>query len=72
MTKEEFRQEAALRILCSISDRIELPEIQLQKFEERIRKNISIDNINRDAACFTAVQYADRLIQFLDSETEYK
>ena len=76
MNKEEFRQMAALEILCALRDRIELPEIKIERMirsqKLEIHPQLYIDNVKRDAACFAAVQYADRLIGFLEGTTEYK
>ena len=62
----EFRKEAALRILCSIGDRIEMPEWCRDRLDEQGRPIAAIDIRKRDAAVGTAVQYADALVKALE------
>ena len=61
----EFRKEAALRILCSMGDRIEMPEWSRNRLDEQGRPIAAIDTRKCDAAVGTAVQYADALVKAL-------
>jgi hypothetical protein len=61
----EYRKEAALRILCSIGDRIEMPEWSQNRLDKDGKPIAVIDIAKRDAAAGTAVQYADALVRAL-------
>lgn len=68
--KEGFREEAALRILCAIGDKIELPEWDengIYRNGELVPK-VSMETMKVQAACWAAVKYADALIEELEKE----